>query len=1106
MSSLLYRNLRLLILTICLIVVWGLSSYQALPRMEDPEISRRFATITTHFPGASVYRVESLVTQKIEQKLFEIKELKTISSVSRSGSSTVLVELQDEIADKDRVWSEVRDKLSDVTPQLPQGVLEPEYQDLEASAYGLICALTWNLESPTNYAILNRLAQDLEDELRILSGTEKVELFGAPSEEIVVEINPADLAALGLTSQELAQQIQMSDAKIGAGQLRSPSKNLLIEPQTELDSLDRIRQIPIRFGQSGEFANLGDIALVQKGIREPPDELTLVEGRSSIALAVLIEPNQRLDRWTETARHTLETFRQQLPAGIELQEIFNQNRYVENRINGLLINLLLGALCVVATTLFLMGWKSALVVGSALPLSALLVFGGMSMLGIPLHQMSVTGLVIALGMLIDNAIVMVDEVEDRLGQGLKPKKAISTSINYLAIPLLASTLTTVLTFMPIALMSGTIGEFVSSIGLSVIIALVSSLLLSLTIIPALAGRIHRIPTEEKGNEKEEKNLSTQSSAGRGTECTEACLPELQNAAGKKQLPSSGKVALSGADRLGTFSESQAAPLRGGGKQAQNLGWLWWNKGFFSPGLTQIYRHTLDKILGRPRFGILLALVLPALGFLVAPTLEEQFFPPAERDQFYIDFQLPSSTSLQQTGSMVLQAREIILNHPEVVDVHWFVGTTVPAFYYNLPRHTGASANSAHGLVQLTSAKTSRTLIQTLQKELDRSFPSAQVLVKQLEQGPPVIAPIELRIYGSNLDVLRELGNQARLELAGVSNVTHTNASLTDSLPKLGLHLDEEEAQLAGLDHAAIARQLDANLEGALGGSVLEDTEELPVRVRLANSRRSELDAITSLELLPSGASEQGDRPSIPFSALGKIDLIPEPATIERRNGKRINTVKGFITAGVLPSEVLADFKQRLSASDFQLPAGYSFEFAGESGERNQAINNLMSTAGVLFIFMVATLVLSFNSFSSAGIIGLVAISSIGLGLGSLWWFGYPLGFMAILGIVGLIGVAINDSIVVLAALRSNAAASQGDRKAMREVIVRSTRHVLTTTVTTIAGFVPLLLDGGEFWPPLAVCIASGVGGATLLALTLVPCVYILLIDRSRRRTTSLVTR
>ncbi len=1051
MTNLLYRNLRLLILTICLILVWGLSSYQILPRMEDPEISRRFATIETHFPGASAYRVESLVTEKIEQELFEIEQLKTISSTSRIGNSTVFVELQDDTVDQDRVWSEVRDKLSDVTPQLPQGTLEPDFQDLEASAYALICALTWDFDSPTNYAILGRLAQELEDELRILQGTAKIELFGIPNEEIVVEISPADLAALNLTPQKLRQQIQMSDAKVAAGQLRSPSKNLLIEPETELNSLERIRQIPIRLGQSSQFAHLGDIALVKKGIQEPPDELAIIDGQPTIALAVLINSSQRVDEWAETAHQTLEEFRQRLPGGIGLQTIFDQSHYVKNRLNNLFRNLLLGALCVIGSTLFLMGWRSALVVGSALPLSVLMVFGGMRVLGISLHQMSVTGLVIALGLLIDNAVVVVDEVQDRLKQGLKPQNAIANSVSYLAIPLLASTLTTVLTFMPIALMSGYSGEFVSSVGLSVILALFSSLFLSLTVVPALAGRMHRISLYKADNGIVRRNRST---------------PNLY-------------------------------------LKTPSLGRSWWNHGFSNPGLTQIYRRILDVILARPVQGVVLALIIPVTGFLMAPSLQEQFFPPAERDQFYIELKLSSSASLQQTQSVALQAREIILDHSNVANVHWFVGTTVPAFYYNLPRHTGASVNFAHGLVQLTSANGSRSLIQTLQSELDQAFPSAQVLVKQLEQGPPVNAPIELRLYGPDLELLQELGNQVRMKLAQVSDVTHTSATLTDFLPKLALRLDEEQTRIVGLDNTSIAQQLNASLEGSLGGSVLEDTEELPVRVRLSNYNRSKLEEIASLDLLPDSVSEErGNLNFIPLSVVAEIDLIPEPATISRRNGKRVNTIKGFITAGVLPSKILAEFKQRLFDSEFQLPEGYSFEFAGESEERNKAVANLMSTVGLILILMVTTLVLSFGSFRSAGIIALVGISSIGLGLASLWWFDYPLGFMAILGTVGLVGVAINDSIVVLAALRSDSAARRGDRKAVREVIVRSTRHVLTTTITTVAGFVPLLLDGGEFWPPLAICIAAGVSGATFLALSLVPCTSLLLMKRTRKTATS----
>ena len=1031
-----YRNSRLLILTICLILVWGISSWQILPRMEDPEYSQWGTYIITRLPGASAYRVESLVTDIIEQELLEINEIKTLESSSRVGNSTVSIRLKDRVKNHDEVWSRVRDRLADVTTKLPPDTLEPEY--IEATAANtLIAALTWNLESPVNYAILRRWAQELEDELRNLPGTEQVELFGAPSEEIVVEINPVKLASMGLTPQQLSEQISLSDAKVAAGQLRS-NNNLLLEVQTQLDHLERIRQIPIRAVNGTEqLVRLGDLALVKKGIREPPSQLALIDNKPAIALAVLMEPNQRIDRWSKTARQTLDKFRARLPLGIDLQLIFDQSRYVNHRLNNLFKNLILGALCVVGSTLFMMGWRSALVVGSALPLSVLMVLGGMRVLEIPLHQMSVTGLVIALGLLIDNAIVVVDEIQNLLQKGFKPPKAISQTIRYLAIPLLASTLTTVLTFMPMVLVSGVIGEFVNSLGISVILALLSSLFLSLTIVPALIGRIKK---------KEDIN---------------------------KESKSQRKYFL--------FFLSQRN---------------WWTIGFSHSRLTSSYRQLLSSILVRPIVGITLSLILPLTGFFFASTLPEQFFPPSERDQFPIELELPTSASLSETQAMVQQAQEIILRHPEVLDVHWFIGTNAPKFYLSLPNSGRESPNYANGIVQITSASESRRLIQSLQQELDEALPSAQVFLKQLGQSNQVVAPVVLRLYGSDLNTLQELGNQTRSQLAQITNVTHTKTSLGETLPKLALSLDEEQAQFTGLDHTQIAQQLHANLEGNIGGSLLEDTEELPVRVRLANSDRANLDQITTLDLVPHNQLSSENSASVPLSALGQINLVPETAIITRRNGQRINTVQGFITAGVLPSTVLADFQQRLNDSNFQLPPGYSMEWGGESATRNEAVGNLLSTAGILIVLMVFTLVLSFNSFRSAGIVFLVAIGSVGLALASLWFFGYPLGFMSILGTVGLIGVAINDSIVVLAAIRNDPQARKGDRPAMVKVIVRSTRHVLTTTITTVAGFIPLLLDGGELWPPLAICITGGVGGATLLALFFVPCAYLLLIDRN----------
>ena len=1033
MSNLFYRNLRLLILTIILIFVWGLSSYQLLPRLEDPELTPRNAVVTTHFPGANAERVESLVTDKLERELQEVEEIQTIDSTSQTGLSVITLELFDRIKEVEPIWSRVRDKLDDAVVQLPADATEPEFDELKAKAYALIAAISWKQDDRPNYAILRRRAEALEDQLRGLGGTEEIDLFGDPDEEIVVEIKPSDLATLGLTVPELSQQIQASDAKISAGQFRSSQNDLLIEVEGELDSLERIRKIPISFGNGGQFARLGDIALVNKGIVEPPSDIAIINNHPGIAIAASVKSSEQLNRWATSAHQIIDEFRENLPRGLELQTIFDQSLYVNKRLDKLTVNLLLGATLVFGVTFLIMGWQSALVVGVSLPLSSLITLAGMRSLGVPLHQMSITGLIVALGLLIDNAIVAVDEVQNNLKQGIKPTAAIRKTVRYLSVPLLASTLTTIMAFIPIAAQPGAAGEFVGPIAISVILAVVSSLFLALTIIPALTAKLYVL--------------------------------------NKKR---------------GTRNETES----------RSLFRTWWSNGFSHPQLTRLYDWSLKQTISQPILGVTLALLLPVIGFVQFPTLEEQFFPAADRDQFHIELEMPSSTALKQTRAIATSIREIVLRHSNIVNLHWFAGESGPKFYYNLLEGRESEANYAQALVQATSASAARDLIPRLQLELDSAVPSGQVLVRQLEQGPPFDAPIEMRIYGSDLNQLRELGKQARAELSKVANVTHIRDNLTEVLPKLGLRLDEEAVQLAGLDNITVAEQLQTTLEGRVGGSILEATEQLPVRVRLSTAGRGELDRIASLNLLPSSQSLSSETSNsmelIPLSAVGDIELVPELAEISRRNGQRVNTVQGFIVAGTLPSKVLADFKQQLEGSDFQLPPGYWYEFGGEAEERDEAVGDLMSLVGVLAVLMIASLVLSLGSFRLAGIIGVVGICSIGLGLFSLWLFGYPFGFMAVIGTIGLVGVAINDSIVVLTALKEDPMACKGNRKAVREVVLHSTRHVIATTLTTIIGFVPLLLGGGGFWPPLAVAIAGGIGGATLLALYLVPSAYLIL--------------
>jgi len=1023
-----FTNIRLLILTIILIFGWGFSAYQSLPRQEDPELVSRVAVITTAFPGASAERVEALVTTVLEEELAEIDEIDVIESDSRVGFSSVSVELSDSIKNVQPIWSKARDAMDDAAVLFPAGAADPEFSEVLLKAYTFVASVTWELLDQPNYALLHRYAEELGVTMRSLNGTEDVNFFGNPSEEILVEINAPELVGVGLSAQGLADQVSLSDAKASAGQLRTPEQTVAIEVESELETTEQIRQIPIRTS-SGQFTRLSDIASVSRGIRYPLSDEAIVSGKPAVVVGVMMQSGLRIDQWATQARAAADDFRDRLPEGISLDVIFDQSGYVENRISTLMGNLVMSALLVIGVTVVTMGWRSALVIGTALPFTIFAVFGLMSVLGVPVHQMSVTGLIIALGLLIDNAIVVVDEIQTDIKAGAEPLHAATQTVNYLKVPLLASTVTTVLTFLPIYLLPGAAGEFVGTIALGVILALISSLAISLSLITVLAARM-----------------------------------------------------------LGHSNQPQRKP------QGKVLRFLtkpgaWWNDGLDLPWLARPYRWSTQRATARPLLAIAIVLSIPLVGFISAATLENQFFPLVDRDQFQVEIEFASQTSIKQTRAKALQARDVILAHENVQDAYWFVGESAPRFYYNIQSSRENQPYYAQAMVQLKSEDGVESLVRELQGELGDLFPSARIIVQKFQQGPPFDAPVEMRIYGPNLDELRRLGMDVRAILTTIPNVVSVRDDLTEGQPKLGLDLDNEQVRQAGLTNTAIAQQLDAYSEGVTGGAILESTENLPVRVRLANADRASLNTLASLDLRPDQAQDRGFRPT---SALGEFELVPQLASIARRNEQRVNTVQAFITAGVLPSTVLTALQSRLAEVNFELPPGYRYEFGGESEEQSNAMGNLLLFIPILLLGIVVALVLSLGSFRQAGIIAVVAVGSIGMAVLSLKLFGSVLGFMAIVGTMGLIGVAINDSIVVLTAFNEDPEARYGNPREVHRVLLKATRHVVTTTATTMIGFVPLLAGGDPFWQPLAIAISGGIAGATLLALYFVPAAYVLM--------------
>ena len=1034
MVALFYRNPRLTLLAIGLIVVAGVASLRSLGRQEDPIVSRRFATITASYPGASALRLETQITEPIERVLQELHEIKEIKSLSRSGVAVIELELEDRYEEDqiDEIWSKVRDKLSEIA--LPPGAAPPAFLDRDATAITLLAGLSWTLEGEAQLALLTRLAAELENRLRNVPGTRRTQVYGGAEEEIRVTVDPGSLAEVDLSAAEIAQTIARADAKLPAGKLRHAESDLLLEVAGELTSVDRVRQIPLRREEGGHTLRVGNLGRVEKTVRDPPATTALLGGRRGVAVGATMEPGRRVDLWAIDARAVVESFRSEVPRGIELRLLFDQSHYADQRLSTLAGNLALGATIVVCVLILAMGLRSALIIATALPLTLTAVLAEFNALGVSLHQTSITGLIIALGLLIDNAIVVVDDYNRTLRRGLGRAEAIVHTIRLLAAPLAASTTTTVLAFLPILLMPGGPGEFVGPIAIGVCLSVATSYALAMTVIPALAAFF----------------------TPRG--------------------------------------EHRAEPGR-----------AFWRAGFGSPFLLRIYENALRFAFRYRLVGLGVPALLPILGFLAGRTLPEQFFPANDRNQFQIQLTLSPQTSIEENLGRVERARQLVDAHPDIVESHWFLGESSPRVYYNMFNTETGRSNYAGAFATTRSAAATERLLPELQRQLIEHFPDARILTLPFEQGPPFDAPIEVRLVGPDLEVLRRLGEEVRAVFAETADVTYTATGLAGGEPKLLLRADEDEVRAVGLRLGDLADQLQARLEGATGGSVLEANEEIPVRVRVAADARDSVDGIAAGRFFtpdgPTGRAAPGQRGTLagtPLRALSHFDVVPELAGIPRRNGERVNTVQAFLTPYALISDSLRDFQRRLAAADFTLPPGYRLEFGGEDEERNEAIARLVSYALPLFVIMAGAIILAFNSFRIAAVIFCVAVMSIGLALLGVASFGYPLGFISIVGTMGLAGLAINDAIVVLAALRADPLAASGDRHAAVGVVVGATRHILATTFTTIGGFLPLILLGGRFWPPMATAIAGGVGGCAILALFFAPTLFLWVVGGRQR--------
>ena len=999
---------RIFLLAMLFIIAGGLLSYDSLPRQENPQLAERWANITAVLPGATPQRVETQIADVLETQLREIDEIKIIDSTSLSGVVRVGLELKEIIGkgETDEVWAKVQETLSQSAALVPPGT------NISFNHSGppttVLFALQWRGDGEPQMIILSRLANQFKRKLANITNSKQALVYGDTKEEIFVGADLDLLTDAGMNIQSIAIAIDRYDSKRAIGNIVGQDAEFRIKAHDNISLINDLKKLPLKISDDYQAIRLEDVATVEKLPVDPPIEIVSYNGIPSVFVEVRGKFAQRTDLYSKAVLRVADIFKEGLPDEIGLEVIFNESDFVEEKFSFLMQSILLATFIVLFLSYLLLGPRSAVIVSAVVPLTILLVLIGCTILQVPLHQTSVTGIILSLGLLIDNSIIVVEDYRYRKSQKLVNREAIYASIKHLSLPLLAATVTTGLAFMPMAAGKGASPEFVGDMAITIILAVSSSLFLALTVVPVL---------------------------------------------------------------LKTMEDSNFLNLN----KSKNIG-------FSHQGLRTRYRAFLAWALFKPGRALVLSLILPILGFVSFGFLDTDFFPNQGKSMFKVEVELDANASIYATNQRVTSIRDQVLLEDYVTRDMWWVGRRLPRLLYNIiggPSGEG-SDNLATGVFFTSSYSQMDSSLANLAKRLEKDHADVRVRVSKFTNGPPVEFPVNIAIFGDDNQVLKSLGEELKSILAKSPQVSDVLADQSASVTGLEINLDEVNLAFSSKSSQEIIDQISASTRGIYVGSMLDGNKEVPIRIKNKNREASEVNQTAFLAI---NSAEGFDY----VESFSDISYTSEINQINRYQGTRNNAVKAAVYPGTLASTVLNDVADELKAFEDSLPVGYSIAQFGDAEERAESFGQLFSTFFLFLGLIVMTLVMILNSFRQASIILLVGTLCIGLGFLGMFVGFQNFGFIGLVGIVGLAGLAINDSIVVLSHLNEDAGTGQVSKDTLIETTVRSTRHILTTSLTTMGGLLPLLFD--KFFETLAWAMCFGVMGSALLALLLIPSMF-----------------
>ena len=998
------------------LMLLGAAAYFQLGQDEDPPFTFRVMVVQAFWPGATAQQMAEQVTDRIERTLQEVPYADIIRSYTKPGESLTLLELKDSAPPKDvaNTFYQVRKKVGDMRNTLPQGVIGPVFNDDFGDVYGSIYALSADGFSDEELRVF---AENLRSRLLRVPDVAKVELFGAQPEKVFVEISQRRLAQLGVDMNQVLAQLSAQNTVEGTGLLDGGTQNLQVRVAGAFKSVDELRQFPIRAVNPATGVatslKLGDIADVRRGTVDPPAVKVRHQGQAVIALGVSMAKGGDIIALGQALNAETERVRAELPAGVSLSQVQDQPRAVSTSVGEFVRVLIEAVLVVLAVSFISLGLHTkplrvdiwpGLVVGVTIPLVLAVTFVAMFYWGVGLHKISLGSLIIALGLLVDDAIIAVEMMVRKLEEGYDKMRAATFAYEVTSMPMLTGTLITAAGFLPIGMAKSVTGEYTFAIFAVTSAALVISWVVSVYFVPYLgAWLLHTRP----------------------------------RAAG----------------------------------EAHEL--------FDTPFYSR-FRRLLDACLRHRWITLALTVALFAAGIAAMGRVQQQFFPDSSRPEILVDLWLPEGTAQRETEAVARRFEARLMKEADVATVTTWIGSGVPRFYLPLDQIFPQS-NVAQAILLAKDLKARERLRAALPALMAAEFPELRARVKLLPNGPPVAYPVMFRVMGPDAQQVRHWSDQVKAVLRERPDMRGVNDNWNEQVKVLRLAIDQDKARALGVTSQSIAQASRTMLSGVNVGQYREGDKLIDIVLRQPADERN---AITDLgnATLPTSTGR-----AIPLTQIARIDFVWEPGVMWREGRNYAVTVQGDVVDGVQGPTVTMAVWPALQALQKQMPPGYDIRIAGTLEQSSKGQGSIAAGVPVMLFLIFTLLMLQLQSFSRAMLVFLTGPLGIAGVAAALLLLDRPFGFVALLGVIALMGMIMRNSVILIDQIEQDRARGLPAWDAIIEAAVRRFRPIVLTAAAAVLAMIPLTRS--VFWGPMAVAIMGGLIVATALTLLSLPAMY-----------------